>query len=67
MHASWNRSEDDLLVESVEKYSSSNILGLHWTEVAWEMPGRLSQQCQEIYSLAHILAELTFVYLRVYV
>ena len=34
-------------------------------EVALEIPERLPQQCQERYRLAHILAELTFVFLRV--
>ena len=64
-NASWSRAEDDLLVQAVAKYGTSNILGRDWTEVAWEMPGRLPQQCQERYRLAHILAELTFVFLRV--
>ena len=41
-NTSWNRSEDDLLVEVVAKYSTSNILGRDWNEVTWEMSGRLS-------------------------
>jgi hypothetical protein len=36
-----------------------------WIDVVWEMAGRLPQQCQEHYRLDHILAELTFVFLRV--
>ena len=64
-NASWSRAEDDLLVQAVAKCSTSNILGRDWIEVAWEMPGRLPQQCQECYRLAHICAELTFVFLRV--
>ncbi len=63
--ASWSRAQDDLLVQPVAKYSTSNILGHDWIEVAWEMPGRLPQQCQERYMIAHILAELTFVFLCV--
>jgi hypothetical protein len=64
-NALWSRAEDDLLVQAVAKYSTSNILGRDWIEVASEMPGRLPQQCQERYRLADILAELTFVFLRV--
>ena len=64
-NASWSRAEDDLLVQTVAKCSTSNILGRDWIEVAWEMPGRLPQQCQERYRLAHVVAELTFVFLRV--
>jgi hypothetical protein len=52
-------------VQAVAKCSTSNILGLDWIEVTWEMSGRLPQQCQERYRLAHILAELTFVFLCV--
>ena len=64
-NASWSRAEDDLLVQAVAKCSTSNILGRDWIEVAWEMPGRLPQQCQERYRLAHNCEELTFVFLRV--
>ena len=64
-NALWSRAEDDLLVQAVAKCSTSNSLGRDWIEVAWEMPGRLPQQCQERYRLAHICAELTFVFLRV--
>ena len=64
-NALWSRTEDDLLVQTVAKYSTSNILGRDWTEVASEMPGRLPQQCQERYRLADILAELTFMFLCV--
>ena len=60
-----SRAEDDLLVQAVAKCSTSNILGRDWIEVAWEMPGRLPQQCQERYRLAHVCAEWTFVFLRV--
>ena len=64
-NALWSRAEDDLLVQPVAKYSTSNILGHDWIDVSSEIPGRLSQQCQEHYRLADILAELTFVFLRV--
>jgi hypothetical protein len=41
------------------------VWGGDWIDVVWEMVGRLPQQCQEHYRLDHILAELTFVFLRV--
>ena len=63
-NASWSRAEDDL-VQAVGKCSTSNILGRDWIEIAWEMSGRLLQQCQEDYSLVHICSELTFVFLCV--
>ena len=37
----WSRDEDDLLVQGVTKYSTSNILGRDWIEVASEMSGHL--------------------------
>ena len=39
-NASWNRSEDDLLVQTVTKHSTSDVLGRDWCEVAWELPDR---------------------------
>ena len=42
-NALWSRAEDDLLVQAVAKYSTSNILGHDWIEVAWEMSGCLPQ------------------------
>ena len=42
-NALWSRSEDDLLVQAVVKYSTSDILGRDWREVASELSGRLSQ------------------------
>ncbi len=56
-NTSWSRAEDDILVQAVAKYSTSNILGRDWIEVAWEMSGRLPEQCQERYRLTHILAD----------
>jgi hypothetical protein len=50
-NALWNRVEDGLLVQSVAKYSTSDVLGLDWSEVARELPGRSEQQCKERYSL----------------
>ena len=61
----WNRDEDDFLVQTVAKYSTSNILGRDWIEVESEIPGRLSQQCQEWYRVLDILSELTFLFLCV--
>ncbi len=52
-------------MQGVAKYSTSNILDDDWIEVPAEMSGRLPQQCQKRYRLADILAELTFVFLRV--
>ena len=57
--------EDDLLVQAVEKCSTSTISGRDWFEVAWEMSGRLPQQCQESHRLADILTQSTFVFLSV--
>ena len=47
------------------KYSTSNVLGRDWSEVASELPERSKQQCKERYRLADTVAELTFVFLRV--
>jgi hypothetical protein len=35
----WNRVEDGLLVQVVVKYSTSDILGHDWNEVASELTG----------------------------
>ncbi len=64
-NALWSRAEDGLLVQAVAKYSTSDVLGRHWSEVASELPGRSKQQCKERYRLADTVAELTFVFLRV--
>ncbi len=52
-------------MQSVAKYSTNDVLGRDWREVASELPGRLPQQCKERYMLADTEAELTFVFLRV--
>ena len=39
-HASWSRTEDDLLVQAVAKHSTSDVLGRDWSEVASELSGR---------------------------
>jgi hypothetical protein len=64
-NALWSRAEDGLFVQAVAKYSTSDVLGRDWSEVASELPGRLPQQCKERYRLADTVAELTSVYLRV--
>ena len=64
-NALWSRAEDDLLVQAVAKYSTSDVLFRDWSEVASELPGRLPQQCKERYRLADTVVELTFVFLRV--
>ena len=58
-------AEDDLLVQVVPKYSTSDVLGRDWSEVASEMSGRSKHQCKERYRLADTVAELTFVFIRV--
>ena len=62
-NALWSRAEDDLLVQAVAKYSTSEVLFRDWSEVAWELPGRSAQQCKERHKLADIVVELTFVFL----
>ena len=59
------RAEDGLLVLDVSKYSTSDVLGRDWSEVASELPGRSKQQWKECYGLADTVTELTFVFLRV--
>jgi hypothetical protein len=61
----WIRVEDDLLVQAVGKYSTSDVLGRDWSEVASELPGRSKQQCKERYRLPDTVEELTFVFIRV--
>ncbi len=57
--------EDGVLVEAVVKYSTSDVLGHDWSEVASELPGRSKQQCKERYRLPDTVSELTFVFNRV--
>jgi hypothetical protein len=64
-NALWSTVEDGLLVQAVGKYSTSDVLGRDWSEVASELPGRSKQQCKERYRLADTVAELTFVFIRV--
>ena len=64
-NALWSTKEDGLLVQAVAKYSTSNVLGRDWSEVASELPERSKQQCKERYRLADTVAELTFVFIRV--
>jgi hypothetical protein len=58
-NALWITAEDGLLVQSVVKYSTSDVLGRDWSEVASELPGRSMQQCKERYRLADTVVELT--------
>ena len=64
-HALWRRAEDDILVQAVAKYTTSDVFSRSWTQVASDMPGRLPQQCKERYRLADTVAQLIFVFLRV--
>jgi hypothetical protein len=61
----WSRTEDDLLVQAVAKYSTNDVLGHDWREVASEVPGFLPQQCKDRYRLTDSVEELTFVFLCV--
>jgi hypothetical protein len=42
-NALWSRTEDGLLVQAVAKYSTSDVLGRDWSEVASELPGSSKQ------------------------
>ncbi len=42
-NALWTREQDDLLLQDVGKYSTSDVLGRDWIEVASELSGCLSQ------------------------
>jgi hypothetical protein len=64
-HVLWSRAEDDLLVQAVVKYSTSDVLGRDWIQVESDLPGRLPQQCKERCRLADTVAQLIFVFLRV--
>ena len=62
-NALWSRAEE--LVQAVVKYSTFNVFGRDWIEVASELPRHLPQECQERYRLADTVAHLTFVLLRI--
>ncbi len=64
-NALWSRAQDDLLVQTVAKHSTSEAIFRDWREVAWELSGRSDQQWKERYRLAQSVVELTFVFLRV--
>jgi hypothetical protein len=64
-NAFWSRAEDDLLVQAVSKYSTSDVLFPDWNEVVSELSGRSKQQCKERYRLADTVVELTFAFLCV--
>jgi len=63
-NALWSRAEDDLLVLTVAKYSTSDVLFRDWSEVALELPGRLPHQCKKRYRLPNTMVELIFLFLR---
>jgi hypothetical protein len=52
-------------VQAVAKYSTSNVLGRDWREVASDLPGHSKQECKEFYRLADTVTELTIVFIRV--
>jgi hypothetical protein len=56
-------AEDDLLVQVVPKYSTSDVLGHDWSEVASDLTGRPREECKERYRLPD--TRLTFVFLCV--
>ena len=51
-NALWSRAEDGLLVQAVAKYSTSDVLGRDWSEVASELPGPWIP-CLQILTRAH--------------
>jgi hypothetical protein len=55
--------EDDLLVEVVVKYSTSDVLGRDWSEITSELSGHSRQKYQERNRLPDTVEELTFVFL----
>ena len=61
----WSRVEDGLLVETVTKYITNDVVGRDWREVASETSGHLSHQCQERYRFTETVEKLTFVFLCV--
>ena len=42
-NALWSRAQDGLLVQVVEKHSTSDVLGRDWSEVTSELSGRSKQ------------------------
>jgi hypothetical protein len=60
----WSRTEDDLLVQVVSKYSTSDVLCRDWSEVESELSGHSEIQYKEHY-LNDTVVELIFVFLRV--
>ena len=42
-NALWSRVEDVLLVQAVAKYSTNDVHGHEWSEVASELPGQIGQ------------------------
>ncbi len=57
--------KDDLLIQVVAKYSTLDVLGHDWREVASEVSGRLPQYYKDHYRLTDTVARLTFVFLCV--
>jgi hypothetical protein len=57
--------EDDLLVEDVGNYSTSDILFHDWNEISSDLPGCLRQQCKGRYRFDDDVVELSFVFLCV--
>jgi hypothetical protein len=47
----WITAEDGLLVQTVVKYSTSDVLGHDWSEVASELPGTLSNSEKSVTGL----------------
>ena len=61
----WNREEDDLHIQDVGMYDTSDVLGRDWREVASELTGSLPQYYKERYRIPDTLSPLAFVFLRV--
>ena len=65
-HVLWNRAEDDILVQVVVKYTTSDVFSRSWRQVTSGLPGLLPQQCKECYRVVDTVTQLTFVFLSVY-
>ena len=64
-HVLWNSAEDDLLVQAVTKYSTSDVFGPVSTgmQVESSLSVSLPQQFKEYYRLDATVTQLTFVFL----
>ena len=64
-HGLWSRFEDDILVETVPKYTTSDVFSRSWRQVVSDLPGYLPQKYKEYYRLVDTVTQLTSVFLCV--